>query len=195
MRRRGPLGNLAHAALAVLLVAGAAGCRGCTSGSPPIHLNPNMDHQPKYRPQSASDYFYDGATMRTPVEGTVARGALGADAASSRGVDAAGEPLATAPVAFDEATRARGAERYAIYCAPCHADKGNGRGVLYERAGVQSGDLVGDERIRGLTDGQLFDVITHGVGLMPGYAYQVPPADRWAIISHVRTLQQPGGGR
>ena len=178
------------AALAALLAA-AGGCRGCTSSRPPIHLNPNMDHQPKYRAQAASDFFADGATMRRPVEGTVARGALAADEdpALWRGVDAAGQPLAASPVAAGEALLERGRERYGIYCAACHGDNGRGRGVLFERAGVASGDLIDDPRIRGLSDGELFGVITRGVGLMPGYAYQVPPADRWAIIARVRELQ------
>lgn len=181
---------LRFAALALALAA-AGGCRGCTSSRPPIHLNPNMDDQPKAIAQSASDFFADGAAMRRPVEGTVARGALAADQdpALWRGVDAAGEPLADSPVEVGEALLERGRERYGIYCAPCHGDNGKGRGVLFERAGVQSGDLVADERIRGLSDGQLFGVITNGVGLMPGYAYQVPAPDRWAIVARVRELQ------
>ncbi len=178
------------AALAALLAA-AAGCRGQTSSRPPIHLNPNMDRQPKQLAQSASDFFADGAAMRRPVEGTVARGALAAeeDPALWRGVDAAGQPLAASPLVAGEALLVRGRERYGIYCAPCHGDNGKGRGVLFERAGVASGDLVGDARIRGLSDGELFGVITNGVGLMPGYAYQVPPPDRWAIIARVQELQ------
>jgi hypothetical protein len=33
-------------------------------------------------------------------------------------------------------------------------------------------------------------VITNGKGLMKGYRYPVPAADRWAIIAHVRGLQR-----
>ena len=34
------------------------GCmRGCSSSQPPIHLNPSMFNQPKYRPYAASDFF------------------------------------------------------------------------------------------------------------------------------------------
>lgn len=182
---------LRFAALA-LAVAAAGGCRGCTSSSPPVHLNPNMDRQPVYRAQAESDFFADGATMRRPVEGTVARGELRADSALWRGVDDAGQPVATSPVPADETVLTRGGERYGIYCTPCHGDNGRGRGVLYERAGVQSGDLVGDERLRGLSAGELFAVITDGVGLMPGYAYQIPPGDRWAIVAHVQELQAEG---
>ncbi len=44
--------------------------------------------------------------------------------------------------------------------------------------------------MRELADGEIFDVITNGVGLMPSYGYPIPPADRWAIIAHVRRLQR-----
>jgi len=39
-------------------------------------------------------------------------------------------------------------------------------------------------------DGQIFDVITNGQGLMSGYRWPIPPADRWAIVSYVRQLQR-----
>ena len=39
------------------------------------------------------------------------------------------------------------------------------------------------------TGREIYDVITNGKGLMSGYAYPIRPADRWAIISHVRLLQ------
>src|SRR4051812_25815171 len=63
--------------LPFLVVAAAgvagAGCRGQVSEDSPILIIRNMFHQPRYNPQSASDFFEDGRTMRTPVEGTVAR--------------------------------------------------------------------------------------------------------------------------
>ena len=46
------------------------------SEDPPIHLNPNMDDQPKYEAMEESQFFRDKSSMRMPVEGTVARGQL-----------------------------------------------------------------------------------------------------------------------
>jgi len=174
--------------LALVAVA-AGGCmRGCTSSSPPIHLNPNMDHQPKYKAQAESAFFYDGATMRPPVEGTVARDEVIDDPGFVTGLDAAGNVLATNPLAIDDAVLARGKERFEIYCLPCHGATGNGRGMLFERAGVQAGDLH-QERIVAMPDGEMFGVVTNGLGLMSGYRYPIPPRDRWAIIAYVRQLQ------
>ena len=107
-----------------------------TSSKPPIHVNPSMDNQPKARAQSESDFFYDGASMRVPVPGTVARGELREDRAffdrQGRGRQRP-RPLAGRG---DAALLARGAERYRIYCQPCHDPRGDGKGVLSQRGGV-----------------------------------------------------------
>ncbi len=176
-----------------VLLAATSGCwRGATSSRPPIHPNPNMDHQPKYRPQAASQFFYDGATMRQPVAGTVARGELHEDTAFYTGVDEAGELVAQIPFEVDEALVLRGQERYEIYCAPCHHTRGNGKGVLYERAQIEPAHLH-EHRLRDAPAGQLFHVISNGLGLMSGYKYPIPPRDRWAIIAYLRRLQSEAG--
>jgi len=171
----------------------AAGCtRGSTSSRPPIHLNPNMDDQPRYEAQASSDFFADGKASRAPVPGTVARGELAADPGLQTGATADGTPLTFVPVPVDEALLARGADRYAIYCGPCHADDGSGQSMLRQRSGVATADLT-QARLRDATDGYLFDVITHGFGLMGPYAYQLAPRDRWAVVAHVRRLQAQAG--
>lgn len=187
-----------HAATHLLIVAlGAAlvittleGCmRGCSSSSPPIHPNYSMFNQPKYRPYAASAFFYDGAAMRLPVPGTVARGHLHEDAALEGGKSADGSPVASSPVPVDEALVARGRDRYGIYCQPCHDERGEGKGVLFQRAKVPTANLL-DKRIRDLPDGSLFDTITNGKGLMAGYRYPIRAHDRWAIIAYVRSLEK-----
>ena len=172
-------------ALALALVA----CRGMTSTKPPIHPNPSMDQQPKARPQSESDFFYDGASMRAPVPGTVARGELREDRAFFEGKDASGSDLAQAPVEATPELLARGADRYNIYCRPCHDPRGDGKGVLAQRGGVPTTSLH-DPKVLNAVDGHLFDVITNGQGLMPSYRWPIPPADRWAIIAHVRAMER-----
>lgn len=180
--------NRAHRYAALALVVLAAGCtRGSTSDDPPIHLNPNMDDQPRYEAQASSDFFYDGKAMRTPVAGTVARGALVENAAFATG-KLGGAPVDSSPIPVDEELLARGGERYAIYCGPCHAESGNGQSMLRERSGVATADLTQD-RLLTVGDGYLFDVITNGFGLMSGYGYPIPPEDRWAIVAWVRKLQ------
>jgi mono/diheme cytochrome c family protein len=182
-------------ALALASLVAVAGCaRGCTSSRPPIHINPSMDNQPKVRAQAASRFFYDGAAMRAPVPGTIAIGGLRDDAAFFEGTGADGEFVAAIPVAVDEAFVERGRDRYEIYCQPCHDARGDGRGILFQRANVPTASLHQDN-VRDYADGQLFDVITNGVGLMAGYRWPISSSDRWAIVAYVRELQRERAAR
>jgi mono/diheme cytochrome c family protein len=184
-RRRVALGALALAA-----VVATAGCaRGCTSSRPPIHINPSMDNQPKVLPQSASTFFFDGSSSRPPVPGTVAIGGLKEDTAFFTGKGADGQFVATIPHAVDDALLERGRQRYTIYCQPCHDQRGDGRGILFQRGNVPTATFH-QEKILKYADGQIFDVITNGTGLMAGYRWPIPPADRWAIVAYVRELQR-----
>ena len=169
---------------------GVQGClRGCSSSDPPFLINYSMFNQPKYKTQAQSAFFYDGKTMRPPVPGTIARGHLHEDLVLVTGMDAGGQPVASSPVHVDDALLARGAERYGIYCQPCHDERGEGKGVLSERAKVPTANLL-DKRIRELPDGAIFDTITNGKGLMASYRYPVTAPDRWAIIAYVRSMQK-----
>lgn len=184
------LGRSLTGTLVLISLFAAGGCaRGCTSSRPPIHLNPSMDSQQKVRAQTSSDFFYDGASMRPPVAGTVAIGGLQEDAAFFTGKDADGQFVATIPVTVDEALVERGRQRYGIYCQPCHDARGDGKGILFQRGNVPTASLH-QERIVNLPDGQLFDVVTNGQGLMAGYRWPIPPADRWAIVAYVREIER-----
>jgi mono/diheme cytochrome c family protein len=179
------LGSLALASVVAL-----GGCaRGCTSSRPPIHLNPSMDDQPKVLPQTASKFFYDGSSMRQPVPGTIPVGGLQDDDAFYTGKGPDGQFVPTIPVPVDEALLERGRQRYAIYCQPCHDARGDGKGILFQRGNVPTASFH-QEKILKYADGQIFDVITNGAGLMQGYRWPIPPADRWAIIAHVRELER-----
>jgi hypothetical protein len=84
--------------------------------------------------------------------------------------------------------RARGKQRFEIYCAACHDKGGDGKGILFERGKVPTPSFHDDQRRR-MPDGQIFDTITNGTGLMPSYRYPIPVPDRWAIIVYLRALQ------
>jgi mono/diheme cytochrome c family protein len=174
--------------IAVAAAAIAAGCRGETSADPPVHLIGDMDWQPKYQANQASPLFEDGRAMRPLVEGTVAQGELREDDAMYRGKS--GEAyVATVPVPVDEALLMRGQQRFNIYCAPCHDQTGSGHGMIVKRGYPIPIDLASDH-VRGLPDGQIFDVISNGVRNMPSYRKQIPVEDRWAIVTWVRVLGQ-----
>ena len=190
VRRSFSGGGRVLGALAFVSVFALTGCaRGCTSSSPPIHLNPSMDNQPKARPQSASTFFYDGSTMRQPVPGTVAIGGLEEDTAFFTGKGADGQFVAAIPITADEAVLERGKQRYTIYCQPCHDARGDGKGILFQRGNVPTATFH-QEKMFKYTDGQIFDIMSNGSGLMPAYKWPIPPADRWAIVAYIRGLQR-----
>jgi len=173
----------------ILACVALTGCvRGCPSSRPPIHVNPNMDLQPKAKAQSESGFFYDGQTMRLPVPGTVARGELTDDSAFFTGLGPDGGPVAEIPVPVTPELLARGEQRFSIYCQPCHDKNGNGTGILYQRAGVSTTSLH-EQRLLDSPAGHFFKVINEGVGLMPSYRWAIRVEDRWAIIAWVYRLQ------
>ena len=155
----------------------------------------NMYDQPRYKPLAASKVFDDGASALAPPPGTLAFSA-GPFAATSSGrlgvdeVEAASAGLAATeqPNVVDMTLLARGRERYGIYCAPCHSPVGDGDGFVARR-GFPSPPTYHSDRLRAAPDRHFFDVISHGYGVMHGFADRVDPHDRWAIVAYVRALQ------
>ncbi len=175
-------------ALALLAPCCLGACRGQPSEDPPVHINPNMDSQPRYDPQAESKFFADRATMRRPVEGTVARGRLEDDDGFYRGLGPGGRPLERLPVPITDALLRRGQERYDIFCTPCHDRTGSGQGAVAQRGYTGVRNLL-DDYTRHLPDGQVYSAIAYGVRTMPSYGSQIPPEDRWAIVAYVRALE------
>jgi mono/diheme cytochrome c family protein len=83
---------------------------------------------------------------------------------------------------------ARGRDRFEIFCQPCHGPTGAGNGMVVQR-GHKVPPSWHIERLQKETPGYWFDVATNGFGAMYGYAAQIAPRDRWAIIVYVRALQ------
>jgi hypothetical protein len=167
-----------------------AGCyRGRPSEKQPVHLNRDMDSQPKYKAQSEGSFFTNSSAMRLPAEGTVAQGQLREDDAFFRGQDDDGEFLRKTPVPLTESGLSRGRERFDIYCSVCHGRIGDGRGVMVKKGYIPPPSFHID-RIRQMDDGEIFDVISNGIRNMPSYRNQIPVRDRWQIIHYLRALQR-----
>lgn len=165
-------------------------CQGQLSEKPPVHPNMNMDQQPRKEAQEVNNFFADGRAMRQPVEGTVARGLAKTDKALYEGVDENGEFIDYIPVDLTRSFLYRGKERYNIFCAPCHGQTGAGNGVIMEGGyGYVPAPSYHEQRVRDLTDGELYSAIYNGVRTMPSYSTQIPVKDRWAIVGYIRALQ------
>lgn len=187
------MGKVASLLMLLALVL-LAGCQGRPKTEPPIHVNPNMDTQPRYMPQAYSPFFEDHATMRPPIEGTLALSDTGwRDPAFYEGLESAtGDTVTANQLALTMSVMERGRERYDIYCAVCHGRAGDAKSIMIERGYVPPPSFH-TEPVTGYHDGHIFQVITHGIRNMPGYANQVPAHDRWAIIHYLRALQLSQG--
>jgi mono/diheme cytochrome c family protein len=57
------------------------------------------------------------------------------------------------------------------------------------RRGYRAPPTFHIDRLRQTPAGYFFDVMTSGFGVMPDYAQQIQPEDRWAIVAYIRALQ------
>jgi hypothetical protein len=148
----------------------------------------DMHDQPKYIPLRPSEFFIDGRSARPIPEGTVARGHLNDDSLFYTGKGPDGKPVDTFPFPVTKEVILHGQQRFNVYCTPCHDRTGSGAGMIVRR-GYRRPPTYHSDRLRQVPNGYIFDVITNGFGAMPDYAAQIPPADRWAIVSYIRALQ------
>lgn len=191
---------LAILALCVLATVGVLGLRGSHSRRPPLYIFPDMERQPKLRPQTANAFFDDSMSSRLPVAGTIARSQpiqLGdksvypwQDTPVTTGrVTGTTNFVELNPLPVTAEVLQRGEEVFNIVCAACHSKLGDGNGTPKRiNAMVTVGNLH-DKRIVELTDGELFNTVSYGKGLMQGYAGTLPIRDRWAAIAYLRALQ------
>jgi mono/diheme cytochrome c family protein len=170
-------------------VAAVAGFRGSNSRKPPLEFFNDMVRQNKIRPQTPNDFFPDHMASRLPVSGTIARGSHYQEIPEYTGrVPGTTNFVETSPIALSSTLLARGRERYQISCVPCHGPQADGNGITKKYGMVVVANLH-DKRIVSMTDGEIFNTITYGKGLMGPYGQNVASEDRWAIIAYLRALQ------
>jgi mono/diheme cytochrome c family protein len=141
--------------------------------------------QPKLGAQEASTLFANGIGMRTPVEGTIARGLMPYPY-KGRAEDA-GKFLVN-PVPFNDSTVAKGRAKFLTYCSPCHGNFGRGDSRLNGQ--FPNPPTLHSDKVRTWPDGSIFHVMTEGQNVMPSYASQLTRDERWAVVHYIRVLQR-----
>ena len=178
--------GMAACCLLVFLIAGP---RGRLSRRPPIELFPDMNRQPKLRPQTPDAFFADGRSSRLPIPGTIAQDDRYQDTPENTGkVPGTTNFIEVIPVPVTAKLLERGHQRFNINCSPCHGQQADGNGVL-KKLGLPTIANLQDKRIIEMADGEIFNTITYGKNTMMPYGANVPIEDRWAIISYLRALQ------
>lgn len=144
-----------------------------------------MLSQSKLNAQERSDFFADGRGMRTPPEGTVARGFIPYMYAGQP--DSAGVYMSN-PTIADAKNLEIGKNKYNTYCSPCHGYYGEADSRL--RGQFPNPPSLHSEKLRNWTDGRIYAVIVDGQNVMPSYASQITRDERWAVVNYIRTLQR-----
>jgi len=181
------------------------------SRQPRIHIFQDMDKQPRYEAQDASEIFADGRAMRPVIAGTVARGRLIEDPILRDGYTAAWNAEENRwnvtftedfpqQIKVNDQLLHRGQELFTIFCLPCHGADGRGDGPINRQAlSLQSRGIAGnwvqasnlhDSTIRQRPVGHIYNTIVNGIRNMPPYGQQITDVnDRWAVVAYVRALQ------
>lgn len=154
---------------------------------PALGCRRDMQDQPKYKPLRSSRFFADERSARPVPVGTIARDELNDVDVLHTGLQN-GIFATQFPVPITQRILLRGQERYNVFCTPCHGFTGDGNGMIAKRGFKWPANLHTD-RLRNAPPGYLFQVISNGYGAMPAYRHQIPPDDRWAILTYLRALQ------
>lgn len=175
----------------VAVSAAALACRR-PPGSPGYEFMPDMAHSVPFDAFAPNPVTRDGLTLQAPVAGTMARGHLPFHyAATPEEAERAGRELRD-PFPPSPAVLARGRAVYETFCRVCHGARGLGDGPIIPK--FPNPPSYRSERVRAFPAGRIYHVVTLGSGLMPSYATQIVPEDRWKLIRYVQVLQAGGGG-
>ena len=199
--------------LCTIAIVAVFGFRGQKGTQPPTEVFPDMVRQMKVRAQAPLDFFADGRGPRLPVTGTVPIGyempkpgmtdtpttEVGPwrhpHAGFSEGTDyydtgKMGDHWGTGiPSEVTRELMERGQQRFNITCAMCHGPTAEGNGIT-KQYGLATVVSLQDERIRKMSDGEIFNTITNGKNTMMAYGPNIIVPDRWAIIAYLRALQR-----
>ncbi len=175
-----------------ILAASAVSC--VENSKPNYQYMPNMYETVSYEPYGAYDVFVNEQEAKLPVEGTVSRGWKPYEYENTPEGRAAAKAELKNPLPYTEDNLAKGKALYTIYCAVCHGDKGDGKGILVEREkflGVPSYDDAGSA----ITEGSVYHVMYYGLNAMGSYASQTSIEERWMIDHYVMSLKRPVEGK
>lgn len=140
-----------------------------------------------YETYSTNPIFKNGLSSQKPVEGTIARGHVVYDYPNTEAGYLMAKDSLQSPIEVNEKNLENGKKLYAIYCAVCHGDKGDGQGIL-----VKNEKFLGipNYKDRDITEGSTYHVIMYGRNLMGSHASQLNDKERWQVVQYVDILRQ-----
>ncbi len=163
------------------------------TGEPNYQYMPNMYQEVSYEAYGNYEVFPSGMEAMIPAEGSVSRGWMPYEYDNDReGYEAAKTNLKN-PIPFTEDNVNEGKALYTTYCAVCHGDQGNGKGILAQREKILGIPAYNDEG-RAITEGSVYHVMYYGINNMGSYASQTTENELWQINHYVMILKDKLNG-
>jgi mono/diheme cytochrome c family protein len=148
---------------------------------PNVEVMPEMVHSIAYDAYSPNPHFKNNQTLQLPPKGTIALGFM--PEFDVKNVDEILSPLKD-----DEIDLERGKFIYNNFCAVCHGYNGEGDGPVTKR-GVPPPPSIKTDKVKLMSDGHLYDIISNGVGNMPPYNIQINRNDRWQVTHYLKMMK------
>ncbi|HET8803761.1 MAG TPA: cytochrome c [Aequorivita sp.] len=149
---------------------------------------PNMYKSVGYDAYGEYEVFPGQQEAMTPPENTLSRGYTIYDYENTtEGLELAKAELQN-PYEVTEKDLAVGSQLYTFYCAVCHGDTGDGKGILATREKFLGIPSYADPG-RNIVPGGIYHVQTYGLNAMGSYASQTSEKERWQIAMHVMDLK------
>lgn len=98
------------------------------------------------------------------------------------------------PVPATDEAIAAGMQLYGKHCQKCHGENGDGKGEKAAELSVAPSDFTDAQKMRSLTDGELYWQITYGRLPMPAFADKVSEEGRWQLVDYIRIFAQKTPG-
>ncbi len=173
-------------------------CEKHDPNSPGVEFMPDMYRSPSFESnlttvvKRADGTFDTIAANRTPAAGTIARGFMPyAYANTPEGYEQA-KTNAHNPLEGSDANLKEGEELYGKFCVHCHGATGQGDGAVGLKLPGPPPPYTGAAYVN-MTEGEIFQIITYGKGLMGPHASQLNQDERWKLVLFVQKLQHPNG--
>jgi mono/diheme cytochrome c family protein len=166
--------------------------------SPGVEFMPDMYRSPSLETNSFSviknaDGSFDTiATNRLPVAGTIARGYLPYPYPNTPEGYEDAKLHAHNPFENNDANLKKGEELFGKFCVHCHGATGQGDGLVGLKLPGPPPAYTAADKVN-MTEGEIFQIMTYGKGLMGSHASQLTQEERWKLVLYVQKLQHPAG--
>ena len=150
---------------------------GCSTGAYPVDVFPEGHYQQSYRSQEPPRL--QPPTDSVPIAGKEI----------IYGFAEAGN--LTNPLSPTPETMAKATQIYQVNCAICHGISGRGDGPMaayFQQSGAPPPLDYASPRVRSRKAGELYWIITNGLGVMPRFGPLLTVEERWALVHFINSV-------